>query len=102
MISTDQSLTLATGNGQVLIDPNNVKVGPLTATGMATAKGTETTDSHHLVVLSGDPEVANCLPASLYHHGTVVNQDVDSNHLVISRIETEADNVVGQVTKGAE
>ena len=102
LISTDQSLTLATGNGQVLFDPNNVKVGPLTATGMAGAKGTETSDSHHLVVLFGDPEVANCLPASLYHHGTVVNQDVDSNHLVISRIETEADDVVGQVTKGAE
>jgi len=51
LISTDQSLTLATGNGQVLIEPNNVKVGPLTATGMATAKGTETTDSHHIVIV---------------------------------------------------
>ena len=62
---------------------NNVKVGPLTATGMSSVKGTETSDSHHLVIMSNNPDVANALPASLYHHGTVVNQDVDSNHLVI-------------------
>jgi len=53
LISTDQSLTLATGNGQVLIDPNNVIVGPLTATGMASAKGTETVESRHLVIFDG-------------------------------------------------
>jgi hypothetical protein len=52
LISEDMSLTLATGNGQVLID-------------------------------SAERERANCLPASLYHHGTVVNQDVDSGHLVV-------------------
>ena len=33
--------------------------------------------------ISGGKEVTNCLPASLYHHGTVVNQDVDSGHLVL-------------------
>lgn len=25
----------------------------------------------------------NAIPASLYHHGTVVNQDVKSGHLVV-------------------
>ena len=30
--------------------PNDVKVGPLTALGMANAKGTETSDSHHIVI----------------------------------------------------
>ena len=86
-------LTLATGNGQVLINPNDVKVGPLTALGMANAKGTETSDSHHIVIETPERErererkreqiVANCLPAELYHHGTVVNQDVNSGHLVV-------------------
>jgi len=52
LVSEDMSLTLATGNGQVLID-------------------------------SAEREIANCLPASLYHHGTVVNQDVNSGHLVV-------------------
>jgi len=35
------------------------------------------------VALSSGKDVTNCLPASLYHHGTVVNQDVDSGHLVL-------------------
>lgn len=26
----------------------------------------------------------NTIPASLYHHGTVVNQDVDAGHLVVT------------------
>jgi DNA (cytosine-5)-methyltransferase 1 len=35
------------------------------------------------IALSSGKDVTNCLPASLYHHGTVVNQDVDSGHLVL-------------------
>ena len=55
LISTNQSLTLATGNGQVLI--------------------------------SGGGSVVNCLPAELYHKSTLTNQDVNSNHLVITASE---------------
>jgi len=33
--------------------------------------------------LSSGAEIANCIPASLYHKSTVVNQDVNSGHLVI-------------------
>lgn len=33
--------------------------------------------------LSNEKEIANCLPAELYHHGSVVNQDVDSGHLIV-------------------
>ncbi len=33
--------------------------------------------------LSSGKDIANCLPAELYHHGTVVNQDVNSGHLVV-------------------
>ena len=58
LISTDQSLTLATGNGQVLI--------------------------------SGGGAVVNCLPAELYHKSSLTNQDVNSNHLVITASEPSA------------
>jgi DNA (cytosine-5)-methyltransferase 1 len=57
LISEDISLTLATGNGQVLIDSAERERERAT--------------------------VANCLPAELYHRGTVVNQDVNSGHLVV-------------------
>ena len=34
-------------------------------------------------MLSNGGEIANCLPAELYHKSTVVNQDVNSGHLVL-------------------
>jgi DNA-cytosine methyltransferase len=33
--------------------------------------------------LSNGHAIANCLPAELYHRGTVVNQDINAGHLVI-------------------
>lgn len=35
--------------------------------------------------LSNGKAIANCIPAELYHHGTVVNQDVNSGHLVLTQ-----------------
>jgi DNA (cytosine-5)-methyltransferase 1 len=35
------------------------------------------------VSLSNGKSIANCIPAELYHHGTVVNQDVNSGHIVL-------------------
>jgi DNA (cytosine-5)-methyltransferase 1 len=32
----------------------------------------------------GTRKVANTIPAEIYHHATVVNQDVDSGHLVVT------------------
>jgi DNA (cytosine-5)-methyltransferase 1 len=34
-------------------------------------------------MLSNGGEIANCIPAELYHKSTVVNQDVNSGHLVL-------------------
>ena len=51
-------------------------------TGGKTRKSS-TTSVEAIVALSSGKDVTNCLPASLYHHGTVVNQDVDSGHLVL-------------------
>jgi DNA (cytosine-5)-methyltransferase 1 len=36
-----------------------------------------------LTFLASGKEIANCIPAELYHHGTVVNQDANNGHLVI-------------------
>lgn len=33
--------------------------------------------------LGSGKDVANCLPAELYHHGTVVNQDANNGHVVV-------------------
>jgi DNA (cytosine-5)-methyltransferase 1 len=33
--------------------------------------------------LSNGKDIANCIPAELYHRSTVVNQDVNSGHLVV-------------------
>jgi hypothetical protein len=32
----------------------------------------------------------NCLPAELYHKGTVVNQDVNNGHLIITTFRASA------------
>jgi DNA (cytosine-5)-methyltransferase 1 len=41
------------------------------------------TESVGRPVLGSGKDVANCLPAELYHHGTVVNQDANNGHVVI-------------------
>jgi hypothetical protein len=93
LISENISLTLATGNGQVLIKPEPIIVGPLTALGMANAKGTETVDSHHYVlenVAYGQTGFAK------YTEGRV-------NTLTATEYKRpEANLVVGQVTPSAE
>jgi len=33
-----------------------------------------------------DDSIVNCIGASLYHHGTVVNQDVNSGHIVVGSL----------------
>ena len=35
-------------------------------------------------VLGSGKDIANCLPAELYHHGTVVNQDANNGHVVVT------------------
>jgi DNA (cytosine-5)-methyltransferase 1 len=55
--------------------------GYLAASGKS--RKSSTTASSKSIALSSGKDVTNCLPASLYHHGTVVNQDVDSGHLVL-------------------
>jgi DNA (cytosine-5)-methyltransferase 1 len=39
--------------------------------------------SRRQISLSNEKEIANCLPAELYHKNSVVNQDVNSGHLIV-------------------
>lgn len=52
-----------------------------------------TSSSARSVNLASGKEIANTIPAELYHHGSVVNQDVNNGHLVI-----EKNNVVNSFT----
>ena len=45
-----------------------------------------TTDRHAIVEPANGGLIMNCLPAELYHKSTVVNQDVNSGHLVLSSV----------------
>jgi DNA (cytosine-5)-methyltransferase 1 len=42
------------------------------------------TGSDTSVALGSGKNIANCIPAELYHHGTVVNQDANNGHVVIT------------------
>jgi site-specific DNA-cytosine methylase len=49
-------------------------------------------------VLGSGKDIANTIPASLYHHGTVVNQDANNGHVVVhSKILTIDGTRVGDV-----
>jgi DNA (cytosine-5)-methyltransferase 1 len=36
------------------------------------------------VALGSGKDIANCIPAELYHHGSVVNQDANNGHVVVT------------------
>ena len=42
-------------------------------------------NSARSINLASEKEIANTIPAELYHHGSVVNQDVNNGHLVIEK-----------------
>ena len=113
LISIDQSLTLATQNSQVLYDPvgtltangfrcdlNKAQSGHLTI-GFSHTQGLDAQPSTNVfptlrvgggghAVMEPEPAngggIMNCLPAELYHHGSLTNQDVNSGHLVIGPV----------------
>ena len=37
--------------------------------------------------IGGGAEIANCIPAEIYHKSTIVNQDVNSGHLVVGTLQ---------------
>lgn len=43
-----------------------------------------TRNANQSVALGSGKDIANCIPAELYHHGTVVNQDANNGHVVVT------------------
>lgn len=79
--------------GEILSQPTRVCWHPPTIgetgreTSGETEEGTGSGDwTAKRVYLSTDKTIANCIPAELYHHGTVVNQDASNGHVVIEEM----------------
>ena len=77
--------TLGSSAGEILFKSNGLRGNPTQISGTREETTGRTTSSTRETSLSNKGEVANCLCASLYHHGTVVNQDVDSGHIVVHK-----------------
>jgi len=60
-------------------------VGTLQASDYKFPQQQQVMENKIVVELSNEAKVANCIPAELYHKSTVVNQDVNSGHLVIEQ-----------------
>lgn len=80
--------------GEILSQPARVCWHPPTIgetgreTSGETEEGTRSGDwTAKRVYLSTDKTIANCIPAELYHHGTVVNQDASNGHVVIEEAD---------------
>ena len=50
-----------------------------------------TTRSVREASLGSGKQIANTIPAELYHHGTVVNQDANNGHMVVEQITQSAE-----------
>jgi DNA (cytosine-5)-methyltransferase 1 len=51
--------------------------------------------------LASGKEIANCISASLYHHGSVVNQDANNGHMVIHETNQQIQPFVKIIRSGA-
>lgn len=78
--NTSGSLTDGTRTGGVL---GSDQVGTLAARDFKGVGNQYVSENKLIAELSNGAEIANCIPAELYHKSTVVNQDVNSGHLVI-------------------
>lgn len=79
-----------TGAGEILFERNGLRRD--IAQSKQERENTSTSSTRSVNLASGK-EIANTIPAELYHHGSVVNQDVNNGHLVI-----EKNNVVNSFT----
>jgi DNA (cytosine-5)-methyltransferase 1 len=69
------------GVAEILFKPEGLRRDP--ASSNKAREGT-TTSSNTSVALGSGKDIANCIPAELYHHGTVVNQDANNGHVVVT------------------
>jgi DNA (cytosine-5)-methyltransferase 1 len=72
--------------GQILLEPEgsrrDLETSNKTGQGI-TSSVTNSTRKKGKPILASGKDIANCIPAELYHHGSVVNQDANNGHLVV-------------------
>jgi site-specific DNA-cytosine methylase len=88
LVSEDKSLTLATGNDQTLFlfqcnrkDDHRIhqEVSPTLGCFVGSIPLAFSQN------LASGKDITNTITANLYHHGTVVNQDVSDGHLIVNQ-----------------
>jgi DNA (cytosine-5)-methyltransferase 1 len=69
--------------GEILFKQQGVRRNPTQGQQTGQDSATSVAEGVGRPVLGSGKDVANCLPAELYHHGTVVNQDANNGHVVM-------------------
>lgn len=69
---------------EILFKSEGLRRNPETSQQEGQDSARTTTEGAGRPVLGSGKDVANCLPAELYHHGTVVNQDANNGHVVVT------------------
>jgi DNA (cytosine-5)-methyltransferase 1 len=69
--------------GKVLFERNSVRRNTTQSKPQGQDSAAVTYGSAGKASLGSGKDIANCLPAELYHHGTVVNQDANNGHVVV-------------------
>jgi len=69
--------------GEILFKSEGVRRNPSTSQREGQSITSRADESFRKPSLGSGKDIANCLPAELYHHGTVVNQDANNGHVVI-------------------
>ncbi len=69
---------------EILFKSKGLRRNPETSQQEGQDSARTTTEGAGRPVLGSGKDVANCLPAELYHHGTVVNQDANNGHVVVT------------------
>jgi DNA (cytosine-5)-methyltransferase 1 len=70
--------------GEILFKSEGLRRNPTSSQQEGQDSTRTTTESVGGPVLGSGKDIANCLPAELYHHGTVVNQDANNGHVVVT------------------
>jgi len=71
------------GVAEILFKSEGLRRDPSTSQQAGQDATRTTSEGTGKPVLGSGKDVANCIPAELYHHGTVVNQDANNGHVVV-------------------
>ena len=77
--------------GKVLFEREGVRRNPTQSQQEGKDFTSSTTRSIRKSMLGSGKDIANTIPAELYHHGTVVNQDANNGHVVVEQITQSAE-----------